>query len=81
MKENDRHGHKSQYYRWMINKQKLTTYVKRKAHGEIMKKKGINRDGKHHQHPESVETKREKREKRGEESSSSGVQDSEEMEG
>jgi len=25
-------GHNSKYYSWMINKQKLGTYVKRKAH-------------------------------------------------
>jgi alpha-galactosidase/6-phospho-beta-glucosidase family protein len=73
-KKQDCHGHKSQYYQWKINKQKLNTYVKRQAHSEIMKTKGINRENKHHQITKDAPVKREKKE-----DSSSGVQDSEEM--
>jgi len=42
-KKRECHGHNSQYYQWMINKQKLNNYVKKKASHEIMKTKGINR--------------------------------------
>jgi hypothetical protein len=56
----------------MINKQKLNSYVKKKAHHEIQKTKGINREGKHHQVGREAQVKREKKE---EESSSSGVDD------
>jgi hypothetical protein len=31
-KKNEIDGRNSQYYKWVINKQKLGTYVKRKAH-------------------------------------------------
>lgn len=49
VKKQEIHGHNSQYYRWMINKQKLGNYVKKKAHHEIMKTKSINRTKKYHQ--------------------------------
>lgn len=43
----------------MINKQKLGNYVKKKAHHEIMKTKGINRTNKYHQSSRGAEVKKE----------------------
>ncbi len=32
VKKQEIHGHNSQYYKWMSNKQKLGNYVKKQAH-------------------------------------------------
>ena len=72
-------GRSSKYYNWVINKQKLGTYVKKQAHHEIAKAyktKNINRESHHHRTAGQV--KREaKKEEEGD--SSSGVDDSEDI--
>ena len=50
----------------------MNNYVKKKAHHEIIKTKGINRDNKYHQQAKGAAVKKEKKE---EESSSSGVEE------
>jgi hypothetical protein len=80
-KKQENHGHNSQYYRWVINKQKLGSYVKREAYNEIKKTKNINRQDRYHKSG-GLEAKKEQRERRKEkkeeDGSSSGVDDSEE---
>ena len=61
-KKKECHGHNSQYYRWMINKQKLNSYVKRKANSEMKKTKGINRENRYHMVSRDAGVKREKKE-------------------
>lgn len=58
-KKQENHGHQSQYYRWVINKQKLGSYVKREAYNEIRKTKNISRQGKYHKTSNLPEVKRE----------------------
>ena len=36
-KKQTQHGHQSKYYRWMINKQKIGSFVKQQAKKEIYK--------------------------------------------
>ena len=46
----------------MINKQKLNSYVKRKANSEMKKTKGINRENRYHMVSRDAGVKREKKE-------------------
>jgi hypothetical protein len=78
-KKQEVHGHDSHYYRWVINKQKLGNYVKKKAYSEISKTKGINRNNNYHKTSNLGQVKREERLSKKEEeenSSSDAVDDS-----
>ena len=71
VKKKEVKGHDSNYYKWAKNKQKLGNYVKKKAHYEMRKTKGINRDNKFHQGLDEKKEQREEKRKKEEEGSSS----------
>lgn len=64
-KEKEHHGHHSKYYQWEINKQKINSFVKKRAKQEIYKTKKI-----HHNNAKLVAKKEEEV---SDEKSSSGV--------